>query len=103
MHRPLGTATLLATLTLPLGATALAGSAEETFDRLIDKVAPAASSLFIKFKPRLACACFDSSPPAPGVVVTDNGGRIRCGLPAFDGSGNVFSFSFCNDYEVLGR
>lgn len=103
MHRSLATAALLATLALPLGASALATTDETKFDRLIDKVAPTGSSMFVKFKPRLACACLMAIPPIAGVILQDGTGRIVCGLPTFDGSGNLSTVVHCDNYEVLGR
>jgi hypothetical protein len=102
MHRLLGTISLLATLALPFGAVATATD-EQTFDKLIGKVAPNATDLFEKFKPRFACACL-TTPSPPGVVMRDSGGLVRCGSPGFSSDGKVIVFSFCSgEFEVLGR
>jgi hypothetical protein len=101
MHRLLGTISLLATLALPFGAVATATD-EQTFDKLIGKVAPNATDLFEKFKPRFACACLTNR--SPGVVTRDSEGLVRCGSPGFASDGKVIVLSFCSgEFEVLGR
>ena len=93
---------VLSLVLAPLGATASATD-QQVFDKLMKKVAPPASDLVDKFKPRFACACMSDAPPSPGVILRDNNGKIFCGKLIFNGDGEFAAYFGCSDFEVIGR
>jgi hypothetical protein len=90
----------LAALSLTWEGSAFA-TPQDTFNKLIAKVAPTLASLETNFKPKLACACVSSL--LPGFVVFDQvDGELTCGLPTFGPDGSIFSLGFCpGDFVVV--
>ena len=73
-----------------LQASAHAGTAKETFDKLIAKFAPDQASLQQNFKPKVGCGCVSNE--LPGFVVLDVAGHVNCGLPQFNPNGSLGGF-----------
>jgi hypothetical protein len=93
---------LLAVLAGGLIARPAVATDEDTFNKLIAKVAPTFVS-GQKITPRVACACPNdgSSTVGAGFVLND-GGNIVCALPSFV-SGTLFNFAECHNFAVLGH
>ena len=73
---------------------------QDTFNKLIAKVAPMSGQT--PFKPRVACACPSPIYTTPGVVV-NVAGAITCWTPTFDASGALSGpFNSCDNFAVLG-
>jgi hypothetical protein len=91
----------LAVLALTWGGSAFATTDQDTFNKLIAKVAPTLANLEENFKPKLACACVSSL--LPGFVVFDQvDGKLTCGLPTFGPDGSIFTLGFCDgDFVVV--
>jgi hypothetical protein len=99
MKRFLCVVGLAAALSLTWGGSAFATD-QDTFNKLIAKVAPTVNSLATNFKPKLACACVSNL--LPGVVALDSLGEINCELPGFAPDGSFGGFLVCNgDFVVL--
>jgi hypothetical protein len=100
---------LLAVLGGGLTAAPAAATDQDTFNKLLAKVAPLESGLGQNFKPKAACACPNDgvNPARAGVLVSEPivGGKpdIRCAIPSFDADGKVFALTFCDGFAVLGH
>ncbi len=96
---------MLALLLVGLGpARATHAADQDTFDKLVAKVAPDVNGFFTTFKPKLACICSDKS--TPGVVAQNAtlGGTVSCWTPSFDAQGKLASMEACGvgaTFEVL--
>jgi hypothetical protein len=97
-----GTLGLLGVLALGL-PSASGATDQQTFARLIGKVAPA-FALGQKITPKVACVCHESVQFArPGFVLTDGAGLVKCGVPGFTADGTADAITFCNDFVALGH
>jgi hypothetical protein len=93
---------VLAVLAGGFTARPAAATDQDTFNRLIAKVAPTFTAApGQRFKPTVACACVGSGPATAGFVVTDGSGNIVCGIPQFDASGTVLGYTFCINFVAL--
>jgi hypothetical protein len=80
----------------------LAGTDQQTFNKLVAKRAPNESPLIDDFKPKVVCGCVSNL--NPGVVVLDAVGHLNCAIPSFNGDGSVSGLTNCNgDFVVLGH
>lgn len=87
----------LVALSLTWGGSAFATD-QDTFSRLIAKVAPTFDSLFVNFKPKLACDCLSGNQPG---VLAGNTGNIFCLLPIFNPDGSLGSVGTCEGGFVV--
>jgi hypothetical protein len=88
---------LLGALASPARATD-----QDTFNKLIAKVAPTIS-FSTPFKPRVACACPDTSGNQIPGVLSKLGSLVSCVMPGFDAAGALDATSLCENYVVLGH
>jgi hypothetical protein len=96
---------LLAVLAGTFTARPAAATDQDTFNRLIGKVAP-------QFTPgqhakmKVACVCHDPAEPnQPGFVFTDDGGlgQVHCGVPfAYEYDGTLGGVVYCDNFVALG-
>jgi hypothetical protein len=94
---------LLAVLAGGFTAGPAAATQQDTFNRLIAKVAPT-FPIGPNVTPKVACACpNDGSIPESAGFVVNTGGDIVCGIPTFDSSGSVLQINACHDFAVLGH
>ena len=71
-------------------------------NKLIAKVAPTIN-FSTPFKPRVACACPDTSGNQIPGVLSQSGGVVSCFLLGFDAAGALDAISLCENYVVLGH
>jgi hypothetical protein len=105
MKRFLCVVGLAAAVSLTWGGSAFATD-QDTFNKLIAKLAPTESSLVANFKPKLACTCVSGPVSSvihkPGVVVLANSTDLDCGVPIFNPDGSLAGFVFCvGDFVVV--
>ena len=92
-------------ITIAVAATAHAGTPQEAYEKLWSKRMIDAGDSTTWQKPKGACVCMDggANNARLGVLVKGSG-LGTCGVPNFDGAGNVVSFAaICYTYDYIGK
>ena len=86
-------------------ATMAYGTTQQVYDKLWLKRAVDYSQPDAFLKPKAACVCQDAASPDKNKlgVFTKAYDHATCGIPAFDGAGDITVVTPCDTFEYIGK
>ena len=98
--------TRILTLAIAIASTttAHATTEQDVYEKLWSKRAVDAAAPGAFLKPKAACVCMDGGPSNHKLgTLAKSGDAGFCGVPQFDGGGNLVVVNFCYVFEYIGK
>ena len=97
--------TRILTLAIAIASTTTAhATTQDVYEKLWSKRAADATDITTFLKPKAACVCMDGGPFDHKLgAFAKSGNAGFCGVPQFDGGGDLVGVSFCYVFEYIGK